>query len=289
MPPEIRDLIWTQTILQIPPRTVELRAGFDEPVEGTRRMEWNAYTTDALIPSILHVCSRSRELAMRRWTLSFTAGENQVRPKTWFDFEGDTLLFLEFDGEFGFDDQRGRLHIDAKAELENFVEDIALQEREKVKNVAFSLRGIIWGGYLSKGDGEEIARAIRGVFPGVRRLLPVCNVGVGGFGKRMELVDSQRGMEDWQINRTDEIKATLVKEGWDIDIELVDWASAEFALLSGWLEEWIQKEEYQVAFGYAQLQKLLNERVIKEGFNRNRFAKAFEECALRFGRWDKVE
>jgi hypothetical protein len=60
-----------------------------------------------------------------------------------------------------------------------------------------------------------------------------------------------------------------------------------FLYKSGWLREWIQKEEYQVAFGYAQLQKWLNERSNKGGFNRNRVVEAFEAYALEFDRWDK--
>jgi superfamily II DNA or RNA helicase len=79
------------------------------------------------------------------------------------------------------------------------------------------------------------------------------------------------------------------RETWKVTCEYADIMlhTMFFLYKSGWLKDWIRKEGYHVAFGYAQLQKWLNETSDKGGFNRNRVVEAFEAYALEFNRWDK--
>ena len=48
---------------------------------------------------------------------------------------------------------------------------------------------------------------------------------------------------------------------------------------AGWLKTWIQREGYEVSFGYVSLQKWLSEPSDKGGVSRNRVVEAFEAYA----------
>ncbi|KAE9376666.1 hypothetical protein N431DRAFT_295802, partial [Stipitochalara longipes BDJ] len=116
--PELQELIWLQIISSIGPRVVELRDGFwtslqpsDDPQAitsaggeianttdaGLQKWEWQ-YTSPCYIPAPLHVCSLSRELALRRWKLAFAIDEDEERDeqgRIFFDFEKDVLWVAE--------------------------------------------------------------------------------------------------------------------------------------------------------------------------------------------------
>lgn len=52
---------------------------------------------------------------------------------------------------------------------------------------------------------------------------------------------------------------------------------------AGWLKAWLQREGYQVSFGYVSLQTWLSEPSDKGGVNRNRVVEAFEAYAMEVG------
>jgi hypothetical protein len=49
---------------------------------------------------------------------------------------------------------------------------------------------------------------------------------------------------------------------------------------TGWLKSWLQREGYQVLFGYVSLQKWLNRTSDLGGINQNQVVEAFEAYAM---------
>ena len=94
-PQESKILCGNSSYQTPPPRLVSLRQKWvPEP--------WVIeYHSTAPVPTILHVCQRSRELAMRRWQLLFgvhlshghtMASDYNEMPRVWFDGQEHALL-----------------------------------------------------------------------------------------------------------------------------------------------------------------------------------------------------
>jgi hypothetical protein len=114
-PAEIKDLIWTFAIDDIPPRTVDI---ISNPKSPPNLYSW---ISTAPIPALLHTCARSRSLTQKSYPLSFTS-QTTSNNGTYFNFQKDTLYFGR---EFKF--------------ATDFIEDVGEEEREKVKKLAFGL------------------------------------------------------------------------------------------------------------------------------------------------------
>lgn len=141
---EIKDLIWEHAIAAVPPRIVELNGGIEETIctpDGDVVPVVFGFVSNAPIPVVLHICSRSRELAMKRWDLTFHSKYKLIDgnarhitpnlkavPRTWFDFESDTLLFLEHTSN------RSK-----NISLGQFFQDIKAENRKRVRNIAISI------------------------------------------------------------------------------------------------------------------------------------------------------
>ena len=195
MPEELRDLILTFAVAAHPARLVELRRNVvsriafppsqspsaflspttvkekDQSVEVTFSL-----TSPARIPALLHVSSRSRELAKRRWELTFPAAyydSEGVRIKgledtarTYFDFETDLLTFNG--------DTTSRSTID----LSRLLQLVSPSLVARIENVSIGLYGPLQphGGW--QGAREEYAGQSRGdrfalFFPGLRSVVVV--------------------------------------------------------------------------------------------------------------------
>lgn len=82
LPPELKDIIWEFAINAIPSRVVAL----------------NFFKNQAPIPALLHACSRSRLLSLRRWQLieeapiPWTPEAYFAGYKLFVDFQNDILL-----------------------------------------------------------------------------------------------------------------------------------------------------------------------------------------------------
>jgi hypothetical protein len=105
-PAEIKDLIWTFAIDDIPPRTVDI---ISNPKSPPNLYSW---ISTAPIPALLHTCARSRSLTQKSYPLSFTS-QTTSNNGTYFNFQKDTLYFgreFKFATDFIEDvgEERGR-------------------------------------------------------------------------------------------------------------------------------------------------------------------------------------
>jgi hypothetical protein len=98
LPAELQIDIWQHAINAVPSRVVNIRRGAapfiyeSRPQDDFRRaapQESDQYTSSSPIPSLLHACQDSREVASRRWQLAFPRLDNC--PKIFFDYEHDIL------------------------------------------------------------------------------------------------------------------------------------------------------------------------------------------------------
>ncbi|KAE9380302.1 hypothetical protein N431DRAFT_395026 [Stipitochalara longipes BDJ] len=81
LPLELRLKIWKMTIEErrlVPIRTSKDRLGFNSPTP---------------IPAALHVCSESREVALKTYKLSFGSRTDSFKARIFFNFDQDTLYF----------------------------------------------------------------------------------------------------------------------------------------------------------------------------------------------------
>jgi hypothetical protein len=107
------DLIWHRIVASVAPRIVDIRYKSAE----------DGFTSSCGVPSILHVCSRSRELALKRWPLSFAI--KGMAPKIFFDCERDTLYF-------------GQEFID----VPRFAKMVDRKETTGVRSIAFDMQAL---------------------------------------------------------------------------------------------------------------------------------------------------
>lgn len=98
LPPELQIDIWQHAVNAVPSRVVNIRRGAAPFIYEPRPqddfgsispLESDQYTSSSPIPSVLHACQKSREVASRRWPLAFPRLDNC--PKIFFDFEHDIL------------------------------------------------------------------------------------------------------------------------------------------------------------------------------------------------------
>jgi hypothetical protein len=143
LPAELQDCVWQYAIDAIPSRVVNLRlennCGRERKTESGNTIigynlfpeEFAQYTSACPIPSVLHTCRDSRDLASKRWRLAFPRGRWYYRrlahktirtrfdscPKVFFDFSRD-ILWLGDD-------------------LPAFVQSVCEKDRHALRKVAF--------------------------------------------------------------------------------------------------------------------------------------------------------
>lgn len=100
-PVEIRDMIWEAAIAAAEPRNLQMRARVEDTANGLEIYPYSLSTPVPPVPALLHTCSRSRQLALKKWKLlhfffsnsalySQTIDSNQ--PGLFFDPKNDTVL-----------------------------------------------------------------------------------------------------------------------------------------------------------------------------------------------------
>lgn len=172
---ELQQQIWSLVITAIPsrvvplrgdprgivqsshnPQNIDLRGGQKCSTIDHESEEWDwewcprVYTSPALIPAPLHICSLSRSLALKRWKLSFGAeeGDRELEGKIWFDFESNVLCFDQ-KGHFGFT---------------RWTNTVPEREKTVLRRIAIDFDGIL----LSTGNlwaGEGIADLLMNNLP----------------------------------------------------------------------------------------------------------------------------
>jgi hypothetical protein len=117
-PKEVQTMVWKAAIDAEEPRVVEIR---ETAVPCTRKSLYSrktGFTSECPIPSVLHACHASRELALKRWRLSWAM--RYQTPKIFFDFATDTLYF-----------KNNHVH------MMRFVHDADVDDLNAVLNIAF--------------------------------------------------------------------------------------------------------------------------------------------------------
>lgn len=174
-PQELRDQIWEFAVKASPPRIIELTGEHKDTIRapsGDVVFVEYGFISNTPIPATLHACSRSREIAKKRWTLTFdseyTIVDGNTRspshlgllPRTWFDFESDTLLFMEHASKHA-----------CNINMSEFVYKIGLPTRERIRHIILNF----------EADDEELdtpdlsweegaCLSFEGVFPELQTL-----------------------------------------------------------------------------------------------------------------------
>ncbi|KAH6683157.1 hypothetical protein B0J14DRAFT_575240 [Halenospora varia] len=148
LPQEIKDQIYEGAITAIGPRVVELTEHLaekldskGEPFPYPRPSMEAYYTSSCPIPNVLHLCSQSRRLALKRWRLMF--GTREQKPRVYFDFSQDTLWFSHTSASFSYYDC--------------FEDQL---ERPLIQHLAIELRWLEPSGYHN-WEGRHLAKSIR--------------------------------------------------------------------------------------------------------------------------------
>jgi hypothetical protein len=179
-PVEVQDLCWQHAINSAASRTVTIRY---TPPKTTNYSNTSLYTSASPIPALLHACSRSRALALKRWRLAF-AYQTEV-PKVFFDFQNDNLFFGRHFVNMGL------FHTDDRKEVKR----VALSFRVQVREVR---------GDLSMASARLLAKMLFSEFPALDHLGLVTAVGFNESSDRGELVEIEP-------SEPDDMDAALIK------------------------------------------------------------------------------
>jgi hypothetical protein len=159
-------MIFNYVLATISPRLVKIQHSMAVDENGVpRQREINVcsglsckFTSPWLIPPLLHACSRSRYIALKRWPLCF-ANQGQrswdpvEKPKIFFDMGRDTLYLGE----------------GSKVEvLREWVRRFGTRaERAKVQYIALELKYEGLGMGLDDVEGAALAQILHDEFPGL--------------------------------------------------------------------------------------------------------------------------
>jgi len=256
--PELQELIWQHAIYSIPPRIVELRNNFwttlkpsddqqaiqaaggliANTTHGLHKLEWQ-YTSPCYIPTPLHVCSVSRELALRRWRLSFADDEKgekhgkKKKRRIYFDFQTDVLW------------------VGAKVpSLSGLVNVVGKEEGSGLRRLAFDFDDQLQA--RNSRSARNLAMILMGKFPLLEEVVCVgCERKEGGGEKKMGLVtfvENVDGAEDafWVTKgvELDAFRDACTREGRHIVLKYMDYTREDPKLFQtvGKLQ-WLQMED----------------------------------------------
>jgi 2EXR family len=165
LPRELQLRVWHYAISAVPSRVVNIRTGpcpfvyINRPSTGFRRIrrkESDQYTSPSSIPSVLHTCHTSRQLASQRWQLAFPRPNSS--PKVYFDFTGDILWYGDQSWDLGY-----------------FFQDASVTDKHalwKVKRFAFHIHDALEGCRAEdrftgawRAGGGRVARSIHTFMP----------------------------------------------------------------------------------------------------------------------------
>lgn len=149
LPQELQNMIWQTAIDCVKPRIVEVHETTARETRESKHLQKRQFTSPCPIPGVLHACSASRQLALRRWKLSFAS--RCQHPKIFFDFSNDTLYF---DGVF--------------ADMSTFVKRVDRGDRDAVQYLAIAALLEYERGYFH--DGYDLCIALREDFPAVSNI-----------------------------------------------------------------------------------------------------------------------
>jgi hypothetical protein len=90
LPVELRNAIWQIAIYDIKPRVVRFNDGIALKTRRKTHIRKEQLLSTSYIPGLLHACHESRNLAMKRWNLSFSVGKEPA--KIFFDFSSDIVF-----------------------------------------------------------------------------------------------------------------------------------------------------------------------------------------------------
>ncbi|MCJ1248771.1 hypothetical protein MMC30_005990 [Trapelia coarctata] len=121
LPAELRLKIWEFALPG--PRVVEIKAPPPSFADRPPDSALDDFTSSCAIPTLLHVNSEARGIALKHYELSFATGT--FPPRIYFSFERDTLYFPEY----VFDDG-------GVADITPFIMAISSSERARVRRVA---------------------------------------------------------------------------------------------------------------------------------------------------------
>jgi len=141
-------MIWHLAIYDVKPRIVKVEEGTIPSTRQSTYFRRRQFISTCHIPGVLHACRASRNLALRRWKLSFAAGRQP--PKIFFDFSCDTL-FIPEDFRLG-----------------DFAERLNPVDRVKLSKMAISIKDLTSNDYAH--NGFDLAWLLVKNFPSLTHL-----------------------------------------------------------------------------------------------------------------------